>query len=539
MSTFLFTFGVNTNGMVFSQSTHRFIFLFGLAVSLCALPFSPFALSVGLITLAANWLISGQWPEKYSKFIDRKSLWAFLLIYFSAFIGLFYSDNIGYAIKELRLWLPILLVPIVVGTTLPINKKEFKILLLLFCTAVFVGSLISFSIFIQDYSSLGQNIRYISSYISHIRFALMVDLSIFSLFYLAIQKGYFISKLIKLGLIIMAVWLIAFLFILQSITGIGLLIIVGVVLLSGWIFKTKEPVLRFSLIVVLAFSVLFAFSYIAHSVDNFFTRENIDFSALPRLTVNGNPYSSDTLNKQFENGNLVWINICYPELKKSWERVRNENKDGVIRNYKEIEQPLIRYLASKGLLKDSIGFAKLDSIDISLINNNVSSVIFKQHKFGIYPRLYQILWEIDHYNNFGVASGSSIMQRYLYLKASWQIIKENLYFGVGTGDGKDRLMEYYRSSKVNLEQKYWLLSHNQYLTVWIGSGVFGLVLFLVGLFLPVFYEKRFNCVPCVVFMVIVILSMLSEDTFETHIGVSFAAIFYSIFFFGYDFDQDK
>ena len=130
------------------------------------------------------------------------------------------------------------------------------------------------------------------------------------------------------------------------------------------------------------------------------------------------------------------------------------------------------------------------------------------------------------------------MQRLIYLKASWQVIKNNFFFGVGTGDGKDILLEYYKTSKVDLEQKYWLLSHNQYLTVWIGIGCFGLFLFLFGLIFPIYYEHKYVSIPCIAFIAIVLLSMVSEDTFETHIGVSFAAIFYSIFIFGYNFHQD-
>lgn len=524
--------------MLFSPGIHRFFFILGLALSLCALPFSPFALSVGIITLAVNFILEGTWVEKYNRFIKRKSLWAFLLIYFSVVVGAFYSSNLGYAIKELKLWLPLLFVPIVLSTSSPIKKGEFKLLLTLFCAAVFVCSIISLSIYIRDYSSLSQNVRYLSPFISHIRFALMVNLSIFLLFYLAFQRGSFVSMIVKITLNLIAVWFVIYLFILQSVTGIVLLILISVLLIVRWTISLKEPVLKFTLIVGLSFSFLFAFSYLAHTVDKFFTRNSIDYKALPKETLNGNQYIHDTLNRQFENGNPVWVNICYPELIKGWKRATSLYPTAINKNYWEVEPSLIRYLTSKGLRKDSVGFSKLDSIDIRLINNRVSSVIFREHKAGIYPRLYQLLWEIDNYNTLGVTGGSTLMQRVIYLKASWQVIKKNFFFGVGTGDGKDSLLEYYKTSKVKLEQKYWFLSHNQYLTVWIGIGLSGLILFLFGLLFPVYYEKKLTCIPCIAFISIVMLSMLTEDTLETHIGVSFVAIFYSLFIFGYDFQKD-
>ena len=525
--------------MLFTAKIHRFIFLVGLALSLCALPYSPFALSVGLIIVAANWLLDGIWTVKFNRFIQRKSLWAFLLIYASMVVGFFYSEDLKYAVKELKLWLPLLLVPIILATSEPLKRKELKILLTLFCAAVFVASLISFSIFIRDYSHLSQSVRYISHYISHIRFALMINLSIFLLGYTALQKGYFNNILIKSILVFVAIWLVVFLFILQSLTGIVVLVIISSILIIRWTFLLKEPVLRFSVIVGLAFSLLFSLSYLAHTVDKYFTRNPVDFKSLPKKTIHGSDYTHDTISRQFENGNLVWVSICYPELEKGWKKVSNLPFKGRDKDNQAVVSTLIRYLASKGLSKDSVGLSKLDSIDIKLIENSVSSVIFREHKSGIYPKLYQILWEIDSYNTCELIGGSSLVQRFVYLKASWQIIKKNLFFGVGTGDGKNSLMEYYKKSNVNLEQKYWFLSHNQYLTVWIASGLIGLVMFLGGLLFPFFYEKRQGCFLCFIFLIIIILSMLSEDTFETHIGVSFAALFYSILIFGYDFLQDK
>ncbi len=525
--------------MLFSFAIHRFIFILGLALSLCALPFSPFVLSVGLITLAVNWLLDGYWVDKYNRFKSRKSLLVFLLVYFTVFFGSFYSSNLGYAIKELRLWLPLLLVPIILSTTSPLKKGELKILLILFCSAVFVGSIISLSFYIRDYSSLGQNVRYLSPFISHIRFALMVNLSIFILFYLLYQKGFSDSIMVKLALILLAIWFVVYLFILQSVTGIVILAFVSVFLIIRWILSLKEPVIKFSLIVTLSFLFLFAISYLAHTVDKFFTRNRIDLTVLPKVTVNGKPYIHDTLNMQFENGNRVWVNICYPELTRGWERASQFYPKAINKNYWEVEQTLIRYLTSKGLKKDSVGFSKLDSIDIKLINSNVSSVIYREHKAGIYPRLYQLLWEIDNYKTFGVIGGSTLMQRIVYFKSSWQIIKDNFFFGVGTGDGKDSLLEYYKTSKVNLDQKYWFLSHNQFLTVMVGVGFFGLIFFVFGLLFPIYYENKLASIPCIAFIAIVLLSMFTEDTFETHIGVSFVAIFYSIFIFGYDFHHDN
>ncbi|NVO08882.1 MAG: O-antigen ligase family protein [Bacteroidales bacterium] len=525
--------------MLFTTKTHRFFFLLGLALSLCALPYSPFALSVGLITLAVNWLLGGFWVDKINRFINRKTLWAFLLVYLSIIIGFFYSDNINYALKELRLWLPLLFIPVILTTSEPLKREEFKFLLLMFCLSVFVATIISFSIYLREFSIGSQNVRAISPYVSHIRLSLMILFSIFILSYSTFTNKFLSSYLVKSILFIVTLWFITFLFILQSITGIAILGIVSLFLAIRWISSVKDIVLKFCIIVGLSLLVLVGVSYLTHTVDRYFTRNKVDFKNLPKTTPNGNLYTQDTISKQYENGNLVWINICYPELKREWNRVSKFSFDSKDADGQRVELTLIRYLTSKGIRKDSVGIAQLDSIDVQLIERGVASIIYRDHKIGIYPRFYQIMWEIDSYLTRGLVGGSSLVQRYVFFKASWHVIKNHFLFGVGTGDGADFLNEYYRSSGINLEPEYWAISHNEFLTIWIASGLFGLFLFLVGLFYPFFSEKKYKIFLCLVFQIIVVASMLNEDTFETHIGVSFAALFYSILFFSYDFNDNK
>ncbi|MBL4752760.1 MAG: O-antigen ligase family protein [Flavobacteriales bacterium] len=70
--------------------------------------------------------------------------------------------------------------------------------------------------------------------------------------------------------------------------------------------------------------------------------------------------------------------------------------------------------------------------------------------------------------------------------------------------------------------------HNQYLSIAIGFGIFGLALFLWGLLYPVYINRaRLNYV-LIVFLVITLLSMITEDTLETQAGVSFVVFFYSL-----------
>jgi hypothetical protein len=338
-------------------------------------------------------------------------------------------------------------------------------------------------------------------------------------------------------LALLAVWFIVFLFILQSLTGIVILFAVTTIILVWWIFLVKNPVAKYTMIVGISLIILLLFSFFAHTVDNYFTRQPIDFKNLPLTTVNGNAYFHDTLSCQYENGHLVWINICQPELDQEWARVSKLPIEGKDKSGQLIRLTAIRYLSSKGLSKDSVGLSKLDSVDIRLIENSVSSVIYRENKAGIYPRLYQMLWEIDTYKTRNIISGSSIVQRYIFIKTSWSLIKDNLFFGVGVGDAKDALFEYYRTSEISQSPESWRTPHNQYLTVWIASGILGLTMFLLGIFFPLLNNRKYKNFLPFVFLIIILLSMFSIETFEKHIGASFVALFYSILFFGYNFND--
>lgn len=525
--------------MLFTTPVHRFFFLFGTAFTLCSLPYSIYTVSVGLFVISINWLLEGGWNEKINHFRSNRSLWVFVLIYLSSIISFFYSDNLKYALIELRTWLPLLILPVVYATSKPLTRNELKYILILFCTSVFIASLISLVIFITRFSTGSSNVRSISPYIPHIRLALMVNMSIFTLLYLSLKKGYFKPIIIKVVMLLGSIWLILFLFILQSLTGIVIFVAIITGICYYYSFTLKDVVLRFSGIVAVTLTLLLGVSFIAHSVDRFFTRNHIEFNELPVKTVNGNDYLHDTLTRQFENGNLVWINICKSELEREWSSKGKLPLMGNDKSGQELYQTLLRYMTSKGLSKDSLGMTRLDSTDIALIERGVASVIYREYRFGVYPRLYNLLWEIDVYRTSNAITGNPAIQRLVFFKASWKIIKEHILFGVGLGDGKDRLKEYYKVYVKNLDPGHYCSSHNQYLTVWLTSGLVGLLLFITGLVYPLFSEKRFRFFLPVVTLAIILLSMLNEDTFDTHIGVSFATLFYSIFFFAHDFSKEQ
>ena len=138
----------------------------------------------------------------------------------------------------------------------------------------------------------------------------------------------------------------------------------------------------------------------------------------------------------------------------------------------------------------------------------------------------------DVYQKTGNPSGSSSMQRIEYIRASIGIIGHNLIYGVGTGDLEDAFNTQYEEMNTPLERQYRYHAHNQFLGIAVAYGLLGLLWFLFALIYPgiklrAFHDYFFNS-----FFLILIISMLSDDTFETQAGATLFAFFFSLLLFG-------
>jgi len=188
-------------------------------------------------------------------------------------------------------------------------------------------------------------------------------------------------------------------------------------------------------------------------------------------------------------------------------------------------------MTSKGLRKDSIGLSKLTPWDISKIELGYSNVIFVEN-WGLKPRIYEVIWEIDQYkHNYGV-NKHSVTQRIVYMQIALKLIKENFWFGIGTGDLPAAYAQYYKTHDTGLSKERQFHTHNEFLRVFAIFGLIGLLIIMASFILPVFLEKKWFSYYFIMIFTIVFLSFLNEDTLETQIGVTFATLFYALFLWG-------
>ena len=145
---------------------------------------------------------------------------------------------------------------------------------------------------------------------------------------------------------------------------------------------------------------------------------------------------------------------------------------------------------------------------------------------SFHTKVHYSIWDIKQYLE-GKGESYSDSARLVSLKMGYAIFKENPLIGVGSGDLKKAIFEKYHSTYGSTAQ--WKMPHNQILSVLAGTGILGMILFLLAFFYPLFYQKNYQQSIYLGFMVIVFISFLMENTFETSIGVGIFS-FFNLFF---------
>ena len=128
------------------------------------------------------------------------------------------------------------------------------------------------------------------------------------------------------------------------------------------------------------------------------------------------------------------------------------------------------------------------------------------------------------YEMFKAGKGESYSdsERWYSMGVGLELFKESPILGTGIGDLKSACKQTYMSLYSMKNEKY---PHNQYLFILSGSGLIGLILFLIGMVYPAFYfRKRLDSLFLTI-MIIVMISFLVENTIERSYGIAFALFF--------------
>ena len=165
------------------------------------------------------------------------------------------------------------------------------------------------------------------------------------------------------------------------------------------------------------------------------------------------------------------------------------------------------------------------------IENGMTNYRFV-NPFSFYNRIYQIVWEADVYQKGGNPSGHSVTQRLEYYKMAIQIIKENFWVGSGTG-GYYRAYQGKSTIKINFSRIKNTGNDRTtlFLSYWIDFGLIGMCYICFALTAPVFLERKTKSFLLLIFLLIVLISFMNEDTLNNHDAISFFAFFYPLYLY--------
>lgn len=491
------------------------------------LPLSHALVSIvgGIVLFAA--LVEDNLKNKIHRFQKRKILLFIPAIFLIYLISSVLTIKLGDSLYDLKKTMFFVVFPFAFLFGKEINQKQMRSLFYVFAFSIFVSTIVAFSrwMLLNDTENFAvHNI----GLISHIRFSFQLILIIWFLVFLFQKNFKNFKNTTNILVVVLALYFLGFLFFQQSLTGV---VAFGAALLSYFLFQIFQLKKVYRTIVFVLLLVLIAMPvyYIHKVVNEFYSIEKVNKKAITTLTDRGNEYKHNFNNLLVENGNYVYLYVCEKEMREEWNKISDLKFDSLDANGFTVQSTLERYLTSKGLRKDASGVLALNKQDIKNVENGIANVIFQSRKYSLYPRVYQTVWEYYVYSHTGDANYQSFSQRIEFGKAAISIIKDNFWFGVGTGNWRAAFKNAYQKNGSKLKEELYASSHNQYLNYLVKFGAIGFVLIMFFFIYPVIKTKSYTDKLFLLFLVFMFCANLADSNFESHMGSSFFLFFYCLF----------
>jgi O-antigen ligase len=132
------------------------------------------------------------------------------------------------------------------------------------------------------------------------------------------------------------------------------------------------------------------------------------------------------------------------------------------------------------------------------------------------------LWDFKQYQK-GLGKDYSDSERITSLEIGVSIGNEHPVFGIGAGDLKKRMYQIYANKYGGKFSKR--MPHSQFVTLYAGVGIVGLLIFLFAFFYPLFYQENWKNPLFSALHAIIFLSFFMENTIENNYGISLFLLF--------------
>ena len=499
----------------FGTNTHDNINMFAVFAIAVGIPVSKIVMSLGTLLLAINFLLNADFTGAWKRCKKNFVFWFVLIVLSFHLLGLLYTTDLSYALRDLNAKLPFFAISIIL-IAYPFKERFLNYVFYGFLIALLITSIVNINFMMNNGE---EDYRGFSLFGSHIRYALLIVSGLLLSIYLLLQ-----NKKMWIVFTILIAWFIYYTIISQVFTGYVALFFLFLGCFIYFLKTAKSTSIKviatFCFLSFIGIGGLQLYSYLIPD------EPLAEFKNLPTHSKYGERYYNDTTAMWYDNGHHVLSLIAGNEIEKAWNERSEIDFRHTLDNGFDLKGILFRYMASKGLTKDKEGMAKMSDQDIENVEDGIASI---RYTYGTFEsRFAELKSEVFHYSIGGDPDGNSLLQRFEHWKTGNSIIRNNWLIGVGTGDIQEEFNQAYIASNTQLDERYWNRAHNQFMTFWISFGIFGFILF-TGFWLWFLWQNiKLNNLIGIGFTLIAIGSFLSEDTIETQQGVTYIALFLGI-----------
>ncbi len=502
-----------------NESVHQLIYFICLCLLIASLPTSYFMISVSLLLMSINWLAERNYKEKIKRFLSNKPALILASMFLVYLLGMIWTSDwkngLGF---ELQNKLPIFGLTFIIASSKPLNRERILALPIIFSLSVLVTTFIGLYFYLTKEFI---DTRELSPFVVHIYLSMMIVLAIFmmpnAIKKITPSKNWFFVSLVA------SLWLLFYLLLLSSLTGLLCLIAAITYYIFRYIFFTKGITKK-----IIALVMMISLTVIAVAIANIvlsplYKKIEPGIEELNKTTKDGNKYIHHYHIKSRENGNLIFYFISEHELREAWEERSSFGFYEKATSGEKIQFTAYRYLTSKGLKKDRESLYSLSQEEIEAIENGIANHLYIKWPQPL-VRIHKVLWEVQEYDRTGNPSGHTLTQRIELWKASWVAFKAFPILGWGTGDILQAL-DYGLTKIDSTLQNRTMKPHNQFLSILLTVGIIGLIIIAIQIY---YYVKRSNALKHDSFKILSIIffvSVFSLSPIDSAVGLNFLLFF--------------
>jgi len=400
--------------------------LWGFGMLAVALPFSNLFMSLGLFTAAggaASRIVRTIIFRRKVTLAQRHIIIILpILIWLMTLCGGIGSDDKSHWLWDVRVKLPLFLLPLFALFFQDVLKRNFRIIVGLYIAGVTTACVICLWVVLTGNYSEG-DVRSASIFISHIRFGLMMALVLPLLYFSPLRKEGRNHLILILFFSLSALFL-SFEVITANVTGLVVTAAVLLFISGHYSFHHTNKLARWFLVGVMLL-IVSTFLYVRSEYVRYFSPLPGELLAMEERSLAGENYLECVPPMIVEEGRITGRYIAPNELDSAWYSRTRINLSTLDDRRQPLKFTLIRYLTSLELRKDAAGVMQLSDDDVQQILAGHTSV-HEGRRSAISNRMYALFYEWSVYKETGIVSGHSLFQRFEFWRAAWNIIRQSV-----------------------------------------------------------------------------------------------------------------